>query len=141
MAKKAQYFADAERLYVEGQHTCSEIAVKLSIHPKTVENWKNEGAWDEKRRAFITEESSFHEDLFRLCRSLMKNIQSDLDNGAKIDPGRMYAFTKLIPNFMRVKEYEDAMAQSKDAGNKTRELTPEVVKMIEREVLGIERKE
>jgi hypothetical protein len=140
MAKKAQNFADAERMYVQGQMTYAEIGAKLDIHPKTVENWKNEGGWDEKRKAFVTEETCFHEDLFRLCRTLMRNIQNDLDNNEKVDPGRMYAFTKLIPNFLTAKKYEDAVAANKDKGNTARELTPEVVQMIEREVLGIERK-
>ncbi len=140
MAKKAQNFFEAERMYVQGQMTYAEIAAKLQVHPKTVENWKNEGGWDEKRKIFITDETCFHEDLFRLCRTLMRNIQNDLDNNQKVDPGRMYAFTKLIPNFLKAKEYEDAVAANKEGDSKARELTPEVVKMIEREVLGIERK-
>jgi hypothetical protein len=37
----------------------------------------------------------FHEDLFNFARKLMTSIEYDMDNnGVKVDPGRMFAFTK-----------------------------------------------
>ena len=66
----------------------------------------------------------------------MKDISCDMDNGEKIDPGRMYAFCRIIPMFTKVKDYEDVVAK-KDEHNKPKGLTPELISQIEEEILGI----
>ena len=53
----------------------------------------------------------------------MKDISADIDSGEKIDPGRMYAFCRIIPMFTKVKDYEDGVAK-KDRPEKSRGLTP-----------------
>ena len=139
MAKKQLYFNEAERLYVVEQCTLAEIASRLRLAEKTVRNWKDEGDWEAKRVGHLKSKEAFHEELYEFARKLMRSIKEDMDKGEKVDPGRMYAFTRLLPLITKVKDYEDVVAKKeKDEDTTKPGLTEDVLKVIEREVLGLE---
>jgi hypothetical protein len=78
----------------------------------------------------------FHEELYNFARKLMISIEFDIENNNKVDPGRMFAFTKMLPMINKIKEYEDELANKPDkAENKG--ITPDFVKLIETEILGM----
>lgn len=132
-----EYLAnEAERLYVISCNTVDEIASKLNISTKTVCRWKDKFDWERKKLSYIRSKQCFHEELYEFARKLMKDIASDIDAGEKVDPGRMYAFCKVIPMFTKVKDYEDVVSK-KEKKETPRGLTPELVARIEEEVLGI----
>ena len=133
MNSKKQYFDEAERLYVLDYCSLEEIANRLKLNRKTVMAWKEQGDWNNKRKKFLL---SFHEELYEFARKLMKDITADIDAGEKVDPGRMYAFCKIIPMFTKVKDYEDIVAK-KEQKETRKGLTPELIAQIEEEVLGI----
>ena len=131
-----EYMAnEAERLYVYDYNTVDEIASKLKLSTKTVCRWKDKFDWESKRKSYLKSKQSFHEEMYEFARKLMKDISADMDSGEKIDPGRMYAFCKVIPMFTKIKSYED-LAAHKEKQPVKRGLTPDVVAQIE-EVLGI----
>ena len=133
---KAYLYNEAERFYVYNECTIDETASKLELNPKTICRWKAKGNWDQKREEFRKSKQAFHSELYEFARKLMRDISSDMDNGKKIDPGRMYAFTRMLPLIGKVKEYEDeAIAGEKQEKNKG--LTPDLIKTIEEEILGI----
>lgn len=136
MNSKKQYFDEAERLYVLDYCSLEEIANRLKLNRKTVMAWKEQGDWNNKRKKFLLSKRSFHEELYEFARKLMKDITSDIDAGEKVDPGRMYAFCKIIPMFTKVKDYEDIVAK-KEQKETRKGLTPELIAQIEEEVLGI----
>jgi len=138
VAKKQLYFNEAERLYVVEHCTIAEIASRLRLGEKTVRLWKDEGDWENKRIKHLKSKEAFHEELYEFARKLMKTIKEDMDNGEKVDPGRMYAFTRLLPLITKVKDYEDVLHKKEKEEGKSG-LTEDVLKIIEREVLGIER--
>ena len=63
MTKKKSLASAAERFYVIEQMTMVEIAQLLNVHEKTIQNWKDEFNWDEKRNQFIQTKKSFHEEM------------------------------------------------------------------------------
>ena len=136
MNSKKQYFDEAERLYVLDYCSLEEIANRLKLNRKTVMAWKKQGDWNNKRKKFLLSKQSFHEELYEFARKLMKDITSDIDAGEKVDPGRMYAFCKIIPMLTKVKDYEDIVAK-KEQKETHKGLTPELIAQIEEEVLGI----
>ena len=79
----------------------------------------------------------FHEEMFNFARKLMASIELDMDNNEKIDPGRMFAFTRMLPLITKIKEYEDEVV--KKGGDKSQdfEITPDFIKQINEEFLGI----
>lgn len=132
-----EYLAnEAERLYVISCNTADEIASKLNISTKTVCRWKEKFDWERKKLSYTRSKQCFHEELYEFARKLMKDITADMDAGEKVDPGRMYAFCKVIPMFAKVKDYEDIVSK-KEKKETPRGLTPELIAQIEEEVLGI----
>ena len=61
----------------------------------------------QKKEEFRKSKQAFHSELYEFARKLMRDISEDMENGEKIDPGRMYAFTRMLPLIGKVKEYED----------------------------------
>ena len=85
-------------------------------------------------RSFV--ETAFHAELYEFARKIMKDITIDMESGEKVDPGRFYAFCRLLPMFGKVKSYEDVIAMSKAKPVK-KGLTADVIAKIEQEILGI----
>ena len=108
MTKKKSLAAAAERFYVIEQMTMVEIAQLLNVHEKTIQNWKDEFNWDEKRNQFIQTKKSFHEEMYNFARKLMNTIEYDIDSGNKVEQGRLYTFAKMLPFITKIKEYEDS---------------------------------
>lgn len=138
MSKKDTFYNEAEKLFIQGQLTIAEIESRLNVCEKTIRNWKAEGGWDEKKRKYLQERSSFHEELYSFSRNLMQKIQEDWDAGEKVDAGRLYTLTRILPMITKVKDYEDVKIGKEEITDKKKGLTEDVIKKIEREVLGIE---
>ncbi|GAB4327321.1 MAG: hypothetical protein Kow0037_00780 [Calditrichia bacterium] len=139
MAKKQLYFNDAERLYVVEQLTLAEIASRIPVAERTLRLWKEEGDWGRKRLQYLQGKKAFHEELYQFARKLMKSIQEDLEAGKKVDPGRMYAFTRMLPLITKIKDYEDQLLQPENDKDNlpAKGLTDDILQIIEKEVLGI----
>ena len=131
------YYEEAERRYVVDQMTIAEIASRLRLSEKTVWSWKEEGQWEKKRRQHLEEKKAFHEELYVFARKLLSSITADMDSGEKVDTGRLYTLGRLIPMLTKTKEYEETVKGREAAGDKPAQITADVVKLIEREVLGL----
>ena len=114
------------------------IANKLNVNRKTILAWKEDGDWTNRRKEYLKSKQSFHEELYEFARKLMQGISEDMAAGEKIDPGRMYAFCRVLPMFTKVMDYEDATAK-KVQKEKPKGLTADIIAQIEEEVLGIQR--
>lgn len=138
MTKKHLYYSDAERMYVVEQMTLDEIASRTQTNERTIRKWKEQGDWDTKKKQYLKSKQMFHEELYDFARKLMKGIKEDIEKGEKVDSGRMYAFTKMLPMIVKVKEYEDIQTKREENADK-KALTDDIVAIIEQEVLGIRR--
>ena len=92
--------------------------------------------WEKQK--FLKSKQSFHEELFEFARKLMKDIMSDIDAGEKVDSGRMFALCKILPMFVKVKDYEDIVAK-RDKKEAPSGLTADIIAKIEEDILGIPR--
>lgn len=134
--RKDELLPEAERLFIHEYMPAAVIARKLNLNRKTINNWRAIHEWDKKRAVFLKSKVSFHEELYEFARKLMKDISSDMDAGEKVDPGRMYAFTRLIPMFVKARDYEESITK-KEKSKAPKGLTADTVRKIEEEVLGI----
>ena len=136
MAKNDILLSNAERLYVIEQMTLDEVALKVGVTERTIRRWKTDHKWDLKKEQYLNTKMMFHEELYNFARKLMSSIEYDMDNKDKVDPGRMFAFTKLLPLISKIKEYEDKL-KDKSSDEQTKGITPDFVKLIETEILGM----
>lgn len=113
MAKKSAYFAEAERLYVTESCTLEEISARLrNVSVRSLQDWKTEANWENKRRQFIQQKESFSEELYGLTRKLMESIKTDIDNKNDPSQSKLYTLTKLLDSMNKVKKYEDSAADA-----------------------------
>lgn len=129
--------ADAERFYIIEQMTVEEIAEKLKVNEKTIRIWKSEGNWDLQKLQYVKSKQMFHEDLYNFARKLMATIEDSFEKGERVDPGRMYAFMRMLPMITKIKEYEDIVAKSRNKNETKKGLSKDIIRQIESEILGI----
>jgi hypothetical protein len=138
MAKEQIHGLEAERLYVIEQQTLEAIAGRLGVCARTLQNWKARGDWDAKRRAYLASRSSFHEELYEFGKDLLKKIRQDMADDKDIPTGQLYALLRLLPNLVKVKDYEAVTGRSGEEKAATPEETTKNIKDILSTVYGID---
>jgi hypothetical protein len=138
MAKGQFHGLEAERLYVIEQCTLEEIAGRLGVSVRTIQNWKGKGDWDVKRRAYLASRRSFHEELYEFGKDLLTKIRADMAEGKDIPTGQLYALLRLLPNLVKVKDYEAVAGVVVEERKATPEETARDVKDLLSTVYGID---
>lgn len=137
--KKQMLAETAANLYIEKFMTLETIAKQLNVSERTLQRWKTEGNWNEKRSEYLKSNTTFQEDLYSFGKKLLDSIMSDMSNGKKVEPSRLYTVTKIINMLKNVKTYEDSAVTKKCEmeTSKSVELSPDVIREIEEKILGI----
>ena len=137
--KKQMLSETAANLYIEKFMTLETIAKQLNVSERTLQRWKTEGNWNEKRSEYLKSNTTFHEDLYSFGKRLLDSIMTDMSNGKKVEPSRLYTVTKIINMLKNVKTYEDSAVTKKceKETSKSVGLSPDVIREIEEKILGI----
>ena len=137
--KKQMLAEAAANLYIEKIMTLENIAKQLNVSERTLQRWKTKGNWNEKRSEYLKSNTTFHEDLYSFVKRLLDSIMSDMSNGKKVEPSRLYTVTKIINMLKSVKTYEDKAVTKKceKETSKSVGLSPDVIREIEEKILGI----
>ncbi len=106
MAKREQYFDQAEELYVVKQLGFEAIARELGLGEKTVRNWAKGGGWAEKRAALLRKRQGMHELMYETAYLLMQSIRDDLAAGTPVEPGRLYSLKQMVGIIQASLKYE-----------------------------------
>ena len=129
---KIKLFKQAEQMYLKGS-TVSEISLELGIAKRTLFYWKKQYDWDKKRKEAMYDKSQFKEDLQKFAQKLMARIANSKQQEIPISQAEYYSLVNILKLFPELKELETP--------NKTpqvkKELSPDVIRQIEREILGI----
>ncbi len=129
----------AKSLFIKGQMTQEELARKLNISERTIRRWKQAGGWKQLRDDFRQNNISFHQELYLFAKKLILSIRKDIEKGIKIDTGRLFAISKLLPLIKLVKEYEDSVAKAKTTNVvKNVNISSKTIKQIQGEILGLD---
>lgn len=130
-------YKQAEKMYIYDKIKLEEIGSKLNISRRTLFYWKKKYEWDRKRFEAEHNQENFSIELFDFARKLMQKISNDVDNKNPTPQSEIYSLIKILKNIPQVKQYETSNQKSKQPKS-TGQLTPEVIKQIERDVFGIE---
>ena len=130
---KMKLFKQAEQMYLKSS-TVSEISQELGIAKRTLFYWKKEYDWDKKRRESMYDKSQFKEDLQKFAQKLMDKIANSNKTNSQISQAEYYSLVNIL-NFLP--ELKENNTQKETPQIKT-ELSPDFIRQIEREILGIE---
>ena len=130
---KMKLFKQAEQMYLKGS-TVSDISLELGIAKRTLFYWKKQYDWDKKRKESMYDKSKLKEDLKKFAQKLMNRIANSKQQEIPISQAEYYSLVNILKLFPELKELETP--------NKTpqakKELSPDFIRQIEREILGIE---
>lgn len=130
---KMKLFKQAEQMYLKGS-TVSEISLGLGIAKRTLFYWKKQSDWDKTRKESMYDKSQFKEDLQKFAQKLMDKIANSNKTNSQISQAEYYSLVNIL-NFLP--ELKENNTQNETPQIKT-ELSPDFIRQIEREILGIE---
>ena len=120
-------------MFLKGS-TVSEISLDLGIAKRTLFYWKKQYDWDKKRKESMYDKSQFKEDLQKFAQKLMDKIANSNKNNNQISQAEYYSLVNILKFLPELKENN---TQTETPQIKT-ELSPDFIRQIEREILGIE---
>ena len=130
---KMKLFKQAEQMYLKVL-SVNEIALKLGIAKRTLFYWKKQYDWDKKRKESMYDKSKLKEDLKKFAQKLMEKIANNNKTNSQISQAEYYSLVNIL-NFLP--ELKENNTQKETPQIKT-ELSPDFIRQIEREILGIE---
>ena len=130
---KMKLFKQAEQMYLKGS-TVSKISLELGIAKRTLFYWKKQYDWDKKRKESMYDRTQFKDDLQKFAKKLMEKIANSNKTNSQISQAEYYSLVNIL-NFLP--ELKENNTQNETPQIKT-ELSPDFIRQIEREFLGIE---
>ena len=130
---KMKLFKQAEQMFLKGL-TVNEISLELGIAKRTLFYWKKEYDWDKKRKESMYDKFQFKEDLQKFAQKLMEKIANSNKTNSQISQAEYYSLVNILNLLPDLKENN---TQTETPRIKT-ELSPDFIRQIEREILGIE---
>lgn len=130
---KMKLLKQAEQMYLKGL-TVSEISLELGIAKRTLFYWKKQYDWDKKRKESMYDKSQFKEDLQKFAQKLMDKIANSNKTNNQISQAEYYSLVNIL-NFLP--DLKENNTQNETPQIKT-EFSPDFIRQIEREILGIE---
>ena len=130
---KMKLFKQAEQMYLKGLTVC-EISLELGIAKRTLFYWKKQYDWDKKRKESMYDRAQFKDDLQQFAQKLMEKIANNNKTNSQISQAEYYSLVNIL-NFLP--ELKENNTQKETPQIKT-ELSPDFIRQIEREILGIE---
>jgi len=133
---KYNQLAQAERMYIYDKKSLADIGIELGLSRRILFYWKKEYNWDNKRFDAEYNKNRFSEELLEFTRKMMNKISADIDNNQKTPPPEIYSLINILKNIPLVKQYTESLQSEQKTEKKG--LTPDIVRQIEREILGME---
>lgn len=133
---KMKIFKQAEKMYIYDKIQIEEIGLKLNISRRTLFYWKKKYEWDRKRFEVEHNQKNFSIELLEFARKLMQKISKYMENETPTPQSEIYSLMNILKNLPLVKQCKISKTKLKQQ-KPIRQLTPEIIEQIERDVLGI----
>lgn len=130
---KMKLFKQAEQMYLKGS-TVSKISLELGIAKRTLFYWKKQYDWDKKRKESMYDRAQFKDDLQKFAQKLMEKIANSNKTNNQISQAEYYSLVNIL-NFLPELKENNTQNETPQIKN---ELSPDFIRQIEREILGIE---
>ena len=133
---KLDKLKQAEHLYVCENQTLYIIGAKLDLSRRTLFYWKKKYDWDKKRFEKGREQELFNHELLNFAQKIMDKISNDIDNNKQTPQAEMYSLMNILKNLPQMKTQIPEPKQ-KQKSKKEEYLPENIVKIVERDILGM----
>jgi transposase len=129
--KNAALYEEAKRLYVIEGFSIDAIVELLQkkVSRKTIYNWKTANNWDDQRRTYQKENDDLQNEIRDITKIAIKEAK------ANPTPHNIYAVVKALSALKLMQGIKDI---DDDTENKSRNISEETIKFVQREILGLE---
>ena len=135
---KFNQLAQAEHMYIYDKKSLAELGMQLGLSRRILFYWKKEYKWDKKRFDAERNKDRFSEELLDFARKMMNKISADIENNQKTPPPEIYSLINILKNIPLVKQYTDSLRpEQTQKQSPTGCLSPNIIRQIEKEILGI----
>ncbi len=133
---KLDKLKQAEHLYVCEKEPLDVISAKLDLSRRTLFYWKKEYEWDKKRFEKGREQELFNRELLNFAQKIMDKISNDIDNNQQTPQAEMYSLMNIIKNLPQIKSNIE-ISQTKHKSKKEEYLPEDIIKIVEKDILGM----
>lgn len=132
LAKQAQNLYEIENL------SADEIALKLGISRRTVFNWIKQFNWKKHKIDIAEIKNSFPQELQQLASKMMTKVNNDIENKRKLSNEELYSIANIVETLNKMEKQKTKLPITKE---EPKGLTPEKIKEIQRDILGMDIKD
>lgn len=133
---KLEKLKQAEQMYVYEKQPLNVIGAKLDLSRRTLFYWKKEYDWDKKKFEKGREQELFNRELMNFAQKIMDKISDDIDNNQQTPQAEMYSLMNILKNLPQVKQ-QITEPKQKQKSKKEEYLPEDIVKIVERDILGM----
>ena len=136
---KLNLLKQAQNLYEIEKLNADEIAERLGISRRTVFNWIKKYKWNESKVRIKDFANQFSPELYSIGSKLLQKTNDDLDNGRELNKHSINAIEEIVKIISKNEKEEFLKTQSnKPFEQPSQGLTPEFIKQIQHDFLGID---
>lgn len=125
-----------EHLSVYEKQPLDVIGRKLNFSRRTLFYWKKKYDWDKKRFEKGREQELFNRELLNFAQKIMDKISNDIDNNQQRPQAKIYSSMNILKNLSQVKQ-QITEPKQKQKSKKEEYLPEDIVKIVERDILGM----
>jgi hypothetical protein len=107
MAKKPEYYAEAELMYVQDRLTFEQISDKIGVSERTLRTWAKDGDWSGRRESIEDVRSKSHDKLHKIMDLLLDKAIEALGEGKEPNQAQLNFIKAMSPSLVRLQNYED----------------------------------
>ena len=132
---KLHLLHEAEKLYSIENLTPEMIAEKLNVSRRTVFNWKKKYKWNNHIVRIKDFSNQFAGDIYNIGAKLLAKLNDDIDNNQQTPQSELYSRMNILKNLPQLKSNINS---SKIKQEKQNQIPVDIVKIVERDILGME---
>jgi len=129
MSKK-EHTEFAKTLYIVHGMSLRDIASKLGISERTLQNWKTAGGWEAEKSRIAEAEGMTHESLYRELTLLLRSIRQDREANKEIDVDRYKQLESLAKTMQNTFNYERNAPKKNGQKKSNEEVLKEAKKVL-----------
>jgi hypothetical protein len=133
MTKKDVFYTVCRDLYVEEGYSIPAIARKLkdkhpdAPHKKTIQNWKNDGQWQQKRIEIADSE----QDLFDMTRAVAKMAGKNAKENPT--PENINSFVRILSVLKykeQIKDIDEFLDEEQSGGEQMQQMIDQIQQLL-----------